>query len=166
MDAEEQQIYRGVLELPFDSAPKLVYADWLEERGRYVEADNVRNHSDFPKQLQRWETPNRPWPARIAEYFPKIDFYGPFIYKLYSHGWYFRDNHIQLFQKHPITHVIIWDSVSSIAVDRLELQFCLGDKTLGASYPDGADSYRALSKKLVNHVRCLVGLSKLYEEVE
>jgi uncharacterized protein (TIGR02996 family) len=34
---EEQALLRSVLEAPFDDAPRLVYADWLQERDRVVE---------------------------------------------------------------------------------------------------------------------------------
>ena len=42
MKTEKVALVRAVLESPFDDAPRLVYADWLEENGRPGRAEFIR----------------------------------------------------------------------------------------------------------------------------
>jgi uncharacterized protein (TIGR02996 family) len=46
------QLYRAIIENPFDDAPRLVYADWLDDAGESVRArfvrDQVRRQGGYP----------------------------------------------------------------------------------------------------------------------
>ncbi len=44
LSEDEKSLLRGCLETPWDDAPFLVYADWVEEHGEEERADLIRNH--------------------------------------------------------------------------------------------------------------------------
>src|SRR5262245_4910665 len=39
---DESALLRAVIEAPEDDGPRLIYADWLEERGRHERAELIR----------------------------------------------------------------------------------------------------------------------------
>jgi uncharacterized protein (TIGR02996 family) len=43
----------AILASPFDLAPRLVYADWLQEQGREAEADRLRHAARSPRYVVR-----------------------------------------------------------------------------------------------------------------
>jgi uncharacterized protein (TIGR02996 family) len=43
MDKEESAFRRVIAENPDDPAPRLIFADWLDERGRLMEAAELRS---------------------------------------------------------------------------------------------------------------------------
>jgi len=44
MDDERRALIAGICESPNDDLPRLVYADWLDERGESVRANLIRGH--------------------------------------------------------------------------------------------------------------------------
>ena len=46
--SDGESLYRAILAAPADDAPRLVYADWLEERGDLERAELIRHMVHFP----------------------------------------------------------------------------------------------------------------------
>ena len=46
-------LFQAILDAPDDDAPRLVYADWLEEGGRAEHAELIRAQCRLPRQGQR-----------------------------------------------------------------------------------------------------------------
>src|SRR5262245_31206704 len=49
LSIDEAALYGPVLEAPFADAPRLVYADWLEEHGRALRAEFIRVQCEFSR---------------------------------------------------------------------------------------------------------------------
>lgn len=166
MTNEEQAIFRSILECPFDDAPKLVYADWLEECGRTIEADNVRRHSAYAKP-EDYRSPERQEDKFRYKWFYKRAYHGPFNYQLNCYEQFFEENFLELFRSNPITKVYIWGKCrwnSSCKTYYIYYQF--GEKFFNFERDEFEDVYEVFSQQLVNYGRSLVGLSKLYEDAE
>jgi uncharacterized protein (TIGR02996 family) len=52
---DQDALLRAVCEAPEDNAPRLIYADWLDEHGDPMQAEFIRQHIAMgPRQLQWW----------------------------------------------------------------------------------------------------------------
>jgi uncharacterized protein (TIGR02996 family) len=51
--SDSDALLRGILENPDDDAPRLVYADWLEEEGKADHAELIRIQCERPHSVQR-----------------------------------------------------------------------------------------------------------------
>ena len=57
---ERDDLYRAILEAPDDDAPRLVYADWLDEHGEPARAEFIRAQvaaAAVPEETARWREP-------------------------------------------------------------------------------------------------------------
>ena len=65
MSADEEALYRAILEAPEDDAPRLVYADWLEEHGRPQWAEFIRLQCEEERLGPEPPTAGQPRKVRI-----------------------------------------------------------------------------------------------------
>lgn len=117
----DEALLRGVLEAPSDDAPRLVYADWLEERGEAERAEYIRSKIRWPHRADHVEymrgnavgCPVLEWPDSMAsicgtrEYQP--EWHRGFIRRVHMPTDAFLARAAALFAAHPITAVRLTD---------------------------------------------------------
>src|SRR5829696_8412243 len=85
----EDAFLQDVLERPEDDTPRLIFADWLDDHGKYARAEFIR------LQIERSRLPPSPaaaaLDARIADLLARHDeeFAGPVVAAL-ANGWDFQ----------------------------------------------------------------------------
>ena len=52
---DREALVRAIIENPDDDAPRLVYADWLDEQGRDEQAEWIRAEYQYRQAKVRWE---------------------------------------------------------------------------------------------------------------
>jgi uncharacterized protein (TIGR02996 family) len=105
-----ESLYRAILLAPADDAPRLVYADWLEERGDLERAELIRHMVHFPRDRAGYRPPK---PASL--YWPDAPpwvGYGVrrgFVAEIGLSTTHFLAHAAELFARHPITRVNLLD---------------------------------------------------------
>ena len=105
-----ESLYRAVLMDPNDDAPRLVYADWLEEHGELERAELIRHMVHFPSDRAWYRAPK---PASL--YWPDAPGwveYGVrrgFVAELAGATPRFLGHAAAFFGRHPITVVYLPD---------------------------------------------------------
>ena len=108
--SDGDSLYRTVLAAPADDAPRLVYADWLEEHGQLERAELIRHMVHFPRDVARYRPPR---PASL--YWPDApDWVGygvrrGFVDEIECPTGAFLAHAADLFARHPITRVELSD---------------------------------------------------------
>jgi uncharacterized protein (TIGR02996 family) len=108
--SDGESLYRAILAAPADDAPRLVYADWLEERGNLERAELIRHMVHFPRDRAGYRPPN---PASL--YWPDAPGwvgYGVrrgFVAEIGLSTPLFLAHAAELFARHPITRVNLLD---------------------------------------------------------
>jgi uncharacterized protein (TIGR02996 family) len=108
--SDGESLYRAILAAPGDDAPRLVFADWLEERGNLERAELIRHMVHFPRDRAGYRPPN---PASI--YWPDAPpwiGYGVrrgFVAEIGLSTPLFLAHAADLFDRHPITRVNLLD---------------------------------------------------------
>jgi len=117
--SDSESLYRAILAAPADDAPRLVYADWLEEHGDMERAELIRHMVHFPRDRARYRPPN---PASI--YWPDAPpwiGYGVrrgFVADVELNTPLFLAHAAELFARHPIGLVVLLDRHTSRAQPR------------------------------------------------
>jgi uncharacterized protein (TIGR02996 family) len=105
-----ESLYRAVLVAPADDAPRLVYADWLEERGELERAELIRHMVHFPRD-RAWYRASRPgsvyWPD--APGWVEYGVRRGFVAELAVGTGRFLASARELFARHPITAIYLPD---------------------------------------------------------
>ena len=111
-----ESLYRAILLVPADDAPRLVYADWLEERGDLERAELIRHMVHFPRDRAGYRPPK---PASL--YWPDAPpwvGYGVrrgFVAEIGLSTPLFLADAAELFARHPITRVNLLDRGRSLS---------------------------------------------------
>jgi uncharacterized protein (TIGR02996 family) len=113
-----ESLYRAVLIAPHDDAPRLVYADWLEERGELERAELIRHMVHFPRDRAGYRPPKPGslyWPDAPAwiEYGVRRGF----VAELAVATPQFLAHAGDLFGRHPVTVVYLMDRHPSSRAD-------------------------------------------------
>jgi uncharacterized protein (TIGR02996 family) len=122
--SDGESLYRSILAAPGDDAPRLVYADWLEEGGNLERAELTRHMVHFPRDRTGYRPPN---PASI--YWPDAPpwiGYGVrrgFVAEVGLSTRLFLAHAAELFAGHPITRVNLLDRHPIPRTGRSELRF-------------------------------------------
>lgn len=108
--SDGENLYRSILIAPGDDAPRLVYADWLEEHGDLERAELIRHMVHFPRDRAGYRPPN---PASV--YWPDAPAwvgYGVrrgFVAEIGAPTGPFLAFAREIFLRHPITTVHLID---------------------------------------------------------
>ncbi|MBL8794223.1 MAG: TIGR02996 domain-containing protein [Planctomycetia bacterium] len=123
----EAAFFQTILDAPDDDTPRLIFADWLEERGESeraqlirVQCELARLPADNPRhpQYAEWKaceqallrTHEREWAAPLARLVNGWEFRRGFIDAVTMTVAAFLDHGEQLFKLTPVTHVRFLDS--------------------------------------------------------
>ena len=122
--SDGENLYRAILAAPGDDAPRLIYADWLEEHGDLERAELIRHMVHFPRDRTGYRPPN---PASI--YWPDAPRwigYGVrrgFVVEIGLSTPLFLAHAAELFARHPITRVNLLDRHPIPRIGRSDLRF-------------------------------------------
>ncbi len=117
---EQDAFLRAILEAPADDAPRLIYADWLEENGEREEAEFIRFQcaSAEPK-VKSWQQRRRHFEAIVDAFVPAVihdiratksaTWRRGFIASVALPASAFFRHAAALFAAHPITEVRLTD---------------------------------------------------------
>jgi uncharacterized protein (TIGR02996 family) len=110
-------LYRSILAAPADDAPRLVYADWLEEHGDLERAELIRQMVHFPRDRTRYRPPepgSNYWP-NAPNWLGYVVRRG-FVAEIEVSTPLFLTHAADLFARHPITLVQL--TGRSVVLDR------------------------------------------------
>jgi uncharacterized protein (TIGR02996 family) len=89
MDSDAAALWRAILDAPHDDAPRLVYADWLDEHGRPERAEFIRvqcqtaNDPEHParrREITLWSRHAEEWQAELPAPLRAYAFRRGFVY--------------------------------------------------------------------------------------
>jgi uncharacterized protein (TIGR02996 family) len=186
--SDREALLRAILEAPDDDAPRLVYADWLQESGwdweaihlRYAVANPEGVWCRLPLALLRGLRP----PARMPEWTRTAQGQGEigrgFVCSVEVEPAHFLEIAADLFAFQPVTRVRLtgayprrifwagtWGWNAGTAHSYLQSHLLPGvlydslDLTTGARWPSVEEAERQLSRACVRYGRRLAGLSPL-----
>jgi uncharacterized protein (TIGR02996 family) len=173
-------LYRTILAAPADDAPRLVYADWLEENGHLERAELIRLMVHFPRDVARYRPP-RPgslyWPDA-----PGWLGYGVrrgFVAEIECPPGLFLAHAADLFARHPITRVGLSDRTVAVGEPGVWARLVPAAEIMPAShfwpvelfpeavagdlltFPSPVRAFAALSAAAVSFGRRVAGLPEL-----
>jgi uncharacterized protein (TIGR02996 family) len=108
--SDRDALYRAILERPADDAPRLVYADWLEEHGDLERAELIRHMVHFPRDAVEYRPPKTAsvyWPD--APPWVRYTVRRGFVADITLSTRQFLEFAADLFVRHPIIKVRIMD---------------------------------------------------------
>jgi len=103
---ERDALYRAILERPADDAPRLIYADWLEEHDDLERAELIRHMVHFPKDAATYRPPKSAsiyWPDAPSGLIYTVR--RGFAAEITVKSGFFVDGAADLFSRQPITRV-------------------------------------------------------------
>lgn len=138
--SDRAAMLRTILEHPEDDAPRLVYADWLDEQGEHERAefirDQIRGVSYWPVSRQAGPTPSDP---PVYEF----GFARGFVDEVRLPCSAFMTHAAALFAAHPITAVRLVDKhLRPELADMLRVQLATGMRTGELLRMDAAEIIR------------------------